>query len=74
MSKPVRFVQIPISPFWLTLVVARCLPRFKHLSIAMVERMNQDMVFDHSQAAKDIGYAPRRFAPTEQDLPKRRSA
>jgi hypothetical protein len=31
--------------------------------------MNQDMIFDHSDAARDFGFKPRPFHPSANDLP-----
>jgi hypothetical protein len=35
----------------------------------MAERMNRDMVFDHSEAQRDFGFNPRAFALTLEDIP-----
>jgi hypothetical protein len=35
----------------------------------MVERMNQDMVFDHTEATKDFGFEPRGFQLEKVDIP-----
>jgi hypothetical protein len=32
--------------------------------VAMFERMNESLVFDHAAAARDLGFAPRRFLPS----------
>jgi hypothetical protein len=34
----------------------------------MAERMNQDLVFDHDEAARDLGYRPRPFRLSPQDV------
>jgi len=47
----------------------RVLPRFRHLSAVMAERMNQDLVFDHEDACRDLGFSPRPFMLTREDLP-----
>jgi hypothetical protein len=43
----------------------------------MAQRMNEDLVFDHTPAVHDFGFAPRLFRPELGDLlpsqPKRRS-
>jgi hypothetical protein len=39
----------------------RILPRFKSLTVEMVSRMNQDMIFDHAEAAQDLGFKLRAF-------------
>jgi GT2 family glycosyltransferase/nucleoside-diphosphate-sugar epimerase len=39
----------------------RLLPRFRHLSFSMFQRMNNDLVFDHSEAARDLDFRPGSF-------------
>jgi hypothetical protein len=34
----------------------------------MVERMNRDLVFDHGEATRDLGFQPKGFALSAQDL------
>jgi len=40
------------------------LPGFKHASPSMLDRMEQDLCFDHSDAINDFAYAPRGFLRT----------
>jgi nucleoside-diphosphate-sugar epimerase len=40
---------------------ARLLPRLRDLTPAMLDRMNRDLVFDHTDASRDFGFAPRAF-------------
>lgn len=54
-------VTIPSPVFAAALLVARCLPRFRHLHMQMAYRMNQDLCFNHSEATQDFGYSPRKF-------------
>lgn len=70
LGKRPRFVRIPLWLFQLGFPVARASPRFRHWSIGMAERMNQDSVFDHVSAALDLGLAPRPFMLQQADLPK----
>jgi hypothetical protein len=42
--------------------VLSVLPRYRQVSAAMVDRMEQDLTVDHSPAQRDFGYAPRAFA------------
>lgn len=45
------------TPLWLFRIAApfvRVVPKFYDWSPSMAERMNQDLVFDHSEAAKDL--------------------
>jgi nucleoside-diphosphate-sugar epimerase len=69
LQKPVRLVQVPIWVFRLALAGLRTLPRFRHWSPQMAERMNVDLVFSHSDAARDLSFAPRPFALAAEDLP-----
>jgi len=47
----------------------KVLPRFRKWSPAMVERMNQNMVFEYDEAARDLGFSPRPFMLEEKDIP-----
>jgi nucleoside-diphosphate-sugar epimerase len=64
-----RLVTVPLWLIRLSLAVMRRLPRYRQWSAAMAERMNRDLVFDHADAARDLGYAPRPFSLAEEDLP-----
>ena len=55
--------SIPLPLFAAAVACLRLLPRYRHWNVAMAERMNTDMVFDHDAATKDFGYAPSPFAP-----------
>ena len=59
-----RIVTVPLWCFRLAVAGARLLPPFHKLSAAMAERMNQDLVFDHSAASRDWGFSPEPFRPT----------
>lgn len=61
--------KLPLWAFRFGVLALRWLPRFRHWNIAMAERMNRDQVFDHADAARDFGFAPRRFELTREDLP-----
>ncbi len=63
-----RLMTVPLWAFRLAISVVRCLPRCRHWSSAMAERMNQDLVFDHTEASRDLGFTPRGFAITVRDL------
>ncbi len=59
-------------PLWIFGVAVKCLrllPRYRHWSIAMAERMNRDLVFDHVEATRDLGFSPRPFRLEAEDLP-----
>lgn len=70
LGRPVRFLSVPLGAFRLAVTVLRFLPRYRHWSSAMAERMNRDLVFDHSDAIRDLGFNPRAFNLTAEDLPQ----
>jgi hypothetical protein len=39
------------------------IPRFRDFNAEMARRMNVDLVFDPGYAARDFGFAPRKFEP-----------
>jgi len=63
-------VTVRLWAFSLAVTMLRCLPRYRHWSAAMAERMNRDLVFDHAQATRDLGLKPSDFALTADDLPR----
>lgn len=69
MGKPERYITIPLPVFRLAIVCSRIWPRFRNWSAAMAERMNTDLVFDHADAVRDLGFSPRAFQPGKMDLP-----
>jgi nucleoside-diphosphate-sugar epimerase len=64
-----RMLTIPLWAFRLTVAILRCLPRYRKWSIAMAERMNHDMVFDHAEATRDFGFQPKGLLLAVEDLP-----
>ncbi len=66
-----RMLIVPLYIFSLAVTVLRRLPRYRQWSVAMAERMNRDLVFDHSEATRDLGFKPRLFALEKGDLPSR---
>lgn len=64
-----RILTVPYWAFAVAVRAAKVLPRFRALSPAMAQRMNQDMIFDHAEAAQDLGFQPRPFRPGRDDLP-----
>ena len=64
-----RLLVVPLWVFRLAVRVLRCLPRYRHWSTAMAQRMNRDLVFDHAEAARDMGFKPRGFVLADEDLP-----
>jgi nucleoside-diphosphate-sugar epimerase len=58
-----RVLPLPLALYRAAIAMARMLPRYRGLTPEVADRMNQDMVFDYAAAARDLGFAPREFAP-----------
>lgn len=70
MGKNPRLLPIPLWLFTPAISALRLIPRYKHWSPAMAQRMNQDLEFDHSEASNALGFRPRGFNLSSEDLPK----
>ncbi|PXW87641.1 nucleoside-diphosphate-sugar epimerase [Nitrosomonas sp. Nm84] len=64
-----RILTVPLWLFQIATWGLRWLPRYQHWTAAMAERMNQDLVFDSSDARRDLNFFPRSFKLTAEDLP-----
>jgi nucleoside-diphosphate-sugar epimerase len=64
-----RALTVPLWAFRLAVSILRFLPRYRQWSAVMAERMNRDLVFDHTEAVRDLGFKPRAFKLTAEDLP-----
>ena len=69
LGRRTRLLTVPLWAFRLAVTTLRCLPRYRQWSAAMAERMSSDLVFDHTDAARDLGFKPRAFVLTAEDLP-----
>lgn len=60
LGRPPRLVTVPL---WLVRAAGPLIGRLPGLGRlpAMAARMNEDLVFDHAAATRDIGFQPRRF-------------
>lgn len=67
---PPRMFTVPLWLFKTALWGLKWLPRYRHWTPAMAERMNQDLKFDSSEAQRDFNLVPRSFKLTEIDLPR----
>lgn len=61
-------LPLPLSAFRIVVALLRCLPRYRQWTPAMAERMSRDLVFDHSEAARDLAFTPRAFVLTAADV------
>jgi len=64
-----RLIHVPLWFFRLAVAMLCLLPRYRHLTSQMAERMNTDLVFDHADARHDLNFQPRPFRPGPEDLP-----
>jgi nucleoside-diphosphate-sugar epimerase len=58
-----RVLPLPVALYRAAIAAARVLPRYRSLTPAVADRMNQDMVFDSSAATQDLGLKLRSFTP-----------
>ena len=65
-----RFLPVPLWAFSMAVALLRVLPRYRQWSAAMAQRMGRDLVFDHAHATRDLGFAPRPFLLTADELPQ----
>jgi nucleoside-diphosphate-sugar epimerase len=72
LQRPTRLLTVPLWMFKLAITVVRLFPRYRQWSVAMAERMNRDLVFDHSDAARDLEFNPRTFTLAPEDVQLRR--
>ncbi|MGZ0080388.1 SDR family oxidoreductase [Methylomonas sp. YC3] len=63
-----RFIQIPMLLLRIGFVILKILPRYRGWSFSMMERTNHDLVFDHHDATRDLGFSPRPFRLGAEDL------
>lgn len=63
-----RIVPLPLWLIRLAVTFLRRLPRYRHWTPYMAERMNVDLVFDHRDAVRDFGFAPQPFRLTTLDV------
>lgn len=65
-----RLLPIPLAAFRVGIAVLRHVPRCGGWSATMALRMNEDLVFDHADASRDLGFRPRGFQLAGSDLPR----
>ncbi|SFP42106.1 Nucleoside-diphosphate-sugar epimerase [Nitrosomonas cryotolerans] len=61
---------LTVSPYFFQLAIKglRWLPRYRHWTPAMAERMNTDLVFDDSDTRRDLHFSPRPLNLTIKEL------
>jgi nucleoside-diphosphate-sugar epimerase len=69
LGKRPRLVNVPLWIFRVAVTVLHLVPRYRHWTAEMAERMNRDLVFDHADAMRDLHFSPRPFQLSPEDLP-----
>jgi GT2 family glycosyltransferase/nucleoside-diphosphate-sugar epimerase len=54
-------IDIPLPALKAIIQGVSLIPRFRHLNTEMATRISRDMCFGNEEAAKDLGFTPRRF-------------
>ena len=62
-NRTARFVSVPKAMARCALPLLRQTQRWRDLNLAMLDRMNQHLVYDGSPAQRDFDYNPRPFSP-----------
>ena len=68
-GKVPHLVTISRWLFRLAVAALPLVPRYRHWTVEMAERMNRDLVFDHTDATRDLGFSPQPFRLSPEDLP-----
>ena len=64
LSRRPRIIHVPAPMYKFTIaMLKRFSSRYAFVQTSMVDRMNVDMVFDHTEATNDFDYDPRPFQP-----------
>ncbi|OIR06779.1 N-acetylglucosaminyl-diphospho-decaprenol L-rhamnosyltransferase [mine drainage metagenome] len=63
LSHKPRFLSIPQALFTGALRVLSLIPRYRDFNVAMAQRMNEDLVYEHHEATRDFGFRPKKFTP-----------
>jgi nucleoside-diphosphate-sugar epimerase len=71
-GKPARIVTLPAILLEPMVWLAGRVSGLRHINATMLQRIEQDLVFDCSDAVRDFGFAPRRFPKRPTDIITRR--
>ena len=66
-GKVPHLVTVPRWLFRLAVTALRVVPRYRNWTVDMADRMNRDLVFDHVDAMRDLGFSPRPFQLLSED-------
>jgi len=61
LGKKPRLISIPLPLYRLAIRTAAVALPFGSITVAMADRMNRDLCFDHEDATRDFGFSPRGF-------------
>jgi len=66
-KKPI-FFHVPLFSIKILISILNKIPKYKNWNIDMANRMNQDLVFDISEAQKDFAFTPKGFVLEKEDV------
>lgn len=66
-----RIITVPLWVFRIAAALLHYCPRYSHWTAQMAERMNADLVFNHTEAVRDLNFSPRKFQLASRDLPSK---
>jgi nucleoside-diphosphate-sugar epimerase len=61
-KQKVRIISLPSNLFKFLIWCFNWLPPFRHISPAMLDRINRDLCFNYAPAQHDFNYQPRKFS------------
>ena len=63
LERPARIVSVPVFLWRPMLAMLRLSPAYRHFNVEMARRVDVDMCFNHDDARRMFGFAPRPFEP-----------
>lgn len=63
LGRPSRIVHLPEWLLRPAIAVARRVPGYRDVTLAMLKRVDLDMAFAHDEATRAFGFSPRKFSP-----------
>jgi nucleoside-diphosphate-sugar epimerase len=68
LGKKPYFLHLPRVIFYTALSILRLIPRFRHWRVEMAERMDKNLIFDHTEASIELGFSPRPFRVGDEEI------
>lgn len=65
-GKKPKILKIPYKVFYLLIKTIKIIPKYRHITTGMIDRLNQNLCFDLNEAQKDLNYNPKPFIPNKE--------